>query len=154
MEKKITISVITQGGELWSGSHWLWPVLSLYIYIYIFLSAQVVLREDTSRTIIDFHKVLWINFQKLLGGRTFMRQHFQRSRMSKSDLSSYNALSQVHLSVFLKQDVKLLGTNFAQNLMSPEEFVWCVVSPVILFFFSEKHLKISSWVTVIKTRCS
>lgn len=96
---------------------------TLSIYIYIFLSAQVVLREDTSRTIIDFHKVLWINFQKLLGGRTFMRQHFQRSRMSKSDLSSYNALSQVHLSVFLKQDVKLLGTNFAQNLMSPEEFV-------------------------------
>lgn len=140
MEKKITISVITQGGNYGLEATG-YGLYSLSIYIYIFLSAQVVLREDTSRTIIDFHKVLWINFQKLLGGRTFMRQHFQRSRMSKSDLSSYNALSQVHLSVFLKQDVKLLGTNFAQNLRSPEEFVWCVVSPVILFFSLRNTLK-------------
>lgn len=118
------------------------PLAMAYtLSIYIFLSAQVVLREDTFRTIIDFHKVLWVNFQKLLGGRTFMSQHFQRSWMSKSDLSSYNALSQVHLSVFLKQDVKLLDTNFAQNLMSPEEFAWCVFSPVILFFSLRNTLK-------------
>lgn len=91
MEKKITISAVTQEGN------YSWEASGQESY-YAFLSAQVVL-QDTLRTIINSLRKV---FQKSFNRQTPVSQHFQKrhSNGSKSG-ESYTSLS--GSSVWLKQ---------------------------------------------------
>lgn len=74
MEKKITISAVTQEGNYG------WEASGQELY-YAFLSAQVVL-QDTLRTIINSLKQV---FQKSFNGQTPVSQRFQKKHSNGSN---------------------------------------------------------------------
>ena len=143
MEKKITISVITQEANYgWEATgHGL---------CYIFLSAQVVL----SRHIRDDYQ---FPQNTLLNAHVWVSQHFPLSRLSNGDRPRRSTVRlNLNLSRLISELASLKQTNWHTSSVKPKagpDVSWGVRSLCLHFFLPSlrKHLENFSWLTAINT---
>ena len=142
MEKKITISVITQEANYgWEATgHGL---------CYIFLSVQVVLSRH-----------IWNDYQfpqnTLLNAHIRVSQHFQLSRVSNSDQPHGSTVRlNLYLARLISELASLKQTNWHASCVKPKARLMSREGFVLSLFFllpsPRKHLENFSWLTAINT---